>query len=214
MLYKNTVETKTFELLVRLSNDPVFSHFLLAGGTNLALRIGHRKSIDIDFFNFQEFETEDLVKHLTLNYNFESAVIRPRGTIKGTIENVKIDIISHPYKLLEPPITIENIRFYGLNDIIAMKLNAISDNGSRLKDFVDIAFLSTRFSLKEMVECYTAKYQAADTRAYRGIAYFDDINFNVSIDLIGHRKFDWEKIEKRIVDMIKYETKVFSTEPI
>ena len=181
MLHKNTVETKTFELLVRLSDDPVFSHFLLAGGTNLALRIGHRQSIDIDFFNFQEFETEDLVKHLTLNYNFESTVIRPRGTIKGMIENVKMDIISHPYKLLEPSVTIEDIRFYSLRDIIAMKLNAISDNGSRLKDFVDIAFLSTKFPLKEMVECYTEKYQATALRAYRGIAYFDDINFNVSI---------------------------------
>jgi hypothetical protein len=186
----------------------------LAGGTNLALRTGHRKSIDIDFFNAQEFETEDLVKHLTANYNFESAVIRPRGTIKGAIENVKMDIISHPYKLLEPPVTVENIRFYSFKDIIAMKLSAISDNGSRLKDFVDIAFLSTKFSLKEMVECYVAKYQAADIRAYRGIAYFDDIDFNVSIDLADNRKFNWNEIEKRIVEMIKYETKVFSTEPI
>jgi hypothetical protein len=52
---------------VRLSNDPVFYQFLLAGGTNLALRIGHRKSIDIDFFSFQKIEKRivDMIKFET-----------------------------------------------------------------------------------------------------------------------------------------------------
>jgi hypothetical protein len=103
---------------------------------------------------------------------------------------------------------------YDLEDIIAMKLNAISDNGTRLKDFVDIAFLSQKFSLRKMIQFYTDKYNAAPMRAYRGISYFDDIDFSAQIELTKSRKFDWNKIQRRISQMIKYENKVFDTEPI
>jgi len=132
----------------------------------------------------------------------------------GFINNVKIDIIAHIYPLIDEPFIAENtIRLYSLRDIVAMKLVAISDNGKRLKDFVDIAFLSTQMSLNQMLEAYALKYKRGSTlHAVRGLSYFDDINFDVSIDLINSA-FDWKKIEKRIRAMIKYENKVFEAAP-
>ena len=45
-----------------------------------------------------------------------------------------------------------------MEDIVAMKLSAIADNGSRLKDFIDIAFLSTRFPFNLMLRLYERKF--------------------------------------------------------
>jgi len=193
--------------------DSRFSDFLLAGGTNLALRLGHRKSVDLDLFSYQHFDSISLAEYLTQNYNFEKTDVREKDTVMGFINNVKIDIIAHIYPLIEEPFIVENtIRLYSIRDIVAMKLVAISDNGKRLKDFVDIAFLSTQMSLNQMLEAYAQKYKRTHLHALRGLSYFDDINFDVSIDLINS-VFNWKKIEKRIRAMIKYEDRVFEAVP-
>jgi len=202
------------ELLKTLMRDSRFSDFLLAGGTNLALRLGHRKSIDLDLFSYQHFDAISLAEYLTQNYNFEKTDVREKDTVMGFIDNIKVDIIAHIYPLIDEPFIAESvIRLYGLRDIVAMKLVAISDSGKRLKDFVDITFLSTQMSLNQMIASYVQKYKGSNAlHALRGLAYYDDIDFNVSIELINSI-FSWEKIEKRIREMIKYENKIFETVP-
>jgi len=194
--------------------DSRFSDFLLADGTNLALRLGHHKSIDLDLFSYQHFDAIPLAEYLTQNYNFEKTDIREKDTVMGFINDVKVDIIAHIYPLIDEPFIIENtIRLYSVRDIVAMKLVAISDSGKRLKDFVDIAYLSTQMSLNQMLEAYSLKYnRLGSLHALRGLSYFDDINFDTSIDLINSA-FSWKKIEKRIREMIKHENRVFATAP-
>ena len=214
MLYTEAVESRTMELLRKLMRDSRFSDFLLAGGTNLALRLGHRKSVDLDLFSYQSFDAISLAEYLTQNYNFEKADVREENTVKGFIDDIKVDIIAHIYPLVDEPFIAENtIRLYSICDIAAMKLVAISDNGKRLKDFVDIAFLSTQMSLNQMLDMYARKYKNASAlHAARGLSYFDDIDFSTSIELTGST-FSWKKIEKRIRQMIKYENKVFDALP-
>ena len=45
MLHKETIDLKTLELLSELQKEPLMQTFNLVGGTALALRLGHRKSI-------------------------------------------------------------------------------------------------------------------------------------------------------------------------
>jgi hypothetical protein len=196
--------------------DELFSGFLLAGGTNLALRLGHRKSIDLDLFACQHFDAISLSEHLTKRHHFQKQDVREKDTIKGYICDVKVDMIAHVYPLVDEPYIIEEgIRLYGIKDVIAMKLAAISDNGSRLKDFVDIAYLSTHFSLTQMLDTYAAKYKKSSVlHAARGLVFFDDIDFNAQVELTNDRCFHWQKIEKRILQMIKHENKIFQDEPI
>ena len=213
MLQTATVEKGTYELLKKLMKDGFLSDFLLAGGTNLALQMGHRRSIDLDLFSYQSFETQELEKHLHENYNFVTRRAFEANTVLGYIGDIKIDIVAHIYPLFNPPLIEDEIRFYSLQDIACMKLLAISDNGTRLKDFVDIAYLSTRMSLIEMLTCYQKKYNRPNFyHAVKGLSYFDDINFDTTIDL-ATPPFDWKKIEKRIRTMIKYENRVFETAP-
>jgi hypothetical protein len=195
--------------------DERLSDFILAGGTNLALQIGHRKSIDLDLFPYQSFNAIDLERYLKGKYNdVTSESSRAEDTLWCHINGVKVDFVAHIYPTLYPPFVEDGIRMYSLPDVACMKLVAISDSGKRLKDFVDIAYLSTKMSLMDMLLAYKKKYNRPNYfHAVKGLSYFDDIDFNVNIDLIQGR-FDWKKIEKRIRDMIKYENKVFETAPI
>jgi len=214
MLQTETVKRSTFELLKKLMNDEYLTDFILAGGTNLALQLGHRESIDLDLFTYKPFETEDIIEYLQKHFELQIEMKKERNTIKGIIEDVKIDMIAHIYPLLKDPIIEEGIRMYSLPDIVAMKLGAISNNGTRLKDFVDITYLSTKMSLNEMLMCYAAKYPTSPIHALKSLAYFDDIDFSTSISLCNGKKFSWKKIEQHIRDMIKFENKVFETPPI
>ncbi|MDR0294779.1 MAG: nucleotidyl transferase AbiEii/AbiGii toxin family protein [Prevotellaceae bacterium] len=213
MLQTATVEKGTYELLKQLMKDDFLSGFLLAGGTNLSLQIGHRQSVDLDLFSYKSFDAKAIEKHLLKNYPFVPLRVMERDTVIGYITDIKVDIVAHIYPLLNQSFIEDKIRFYSLQDIACMKLVAISDNGTRLKDFVDIAFLSTKMSLTEMLTCYQKKYNRPNYyHAVKGLSYFDDIEFNDSINLTNS-VFSWKKIEKRICEMIKYENRIFETAP-
>ncbi len=82
MLHKETVERSTFELLATLMQDEKLSQFNLAGGTALALHIGHRKSVDLDLFTQQDFSASELSGYLITKYNFIND-FQSKNTLKG-----------------------------------------------------------------------------------------------------------------------------------
>lgn len=208
MLYTQTVETGTYGLLKSIMVDPTFDRFALAGGTALSLLIGHRKSIDLDLFTTDEFNPPQLEKHLQEKYAFKGDLLEG-FTLKGEASGVKLDFIRHDYPDVEMRIREDGIRLYGLKDIAAMKLSAIADNGTRLKDFIDVAYLSGYLSLKEMLSAFETKYpQTNPYRAVKGLNYYDDIRFSERIDLLG-KDFRWEDISARLSDMTKEENRRF-----
>lgn len=90
-----------------------------------------------------------------------------------------------------------------------MKLNAIAGNGTRLKDFVDIAYLSGYMSLASMLDCYEKKYPDINgVMALKSLCYFNDIDFNVDIQYVSNG-MKWEIIKTRILDMVQNPEKQF-----
>lgn len=208
MLYKETVSAATLELLVRLMADKKLNQFVLVGGTSLSLQIGHRISVDLDLFANAPFNENELSAYLISDYEMELDFLA-RNTIKGEINGIQIDCITHEYPWVQEFAVEENIRFAGLHDIAAMKLNAISGNGTRIKDFIDIAFLSSYMSFLEMLEAYKTKYKSNLLIPVKSITFFDDINFDEPIKMF-HSRFEWKKIAKRLLEMQKYPDKRFS----
>lgn len=95
-----------------------------------------------------------------------------------------------------------------------MKLSAIADNGTRLKDFIDIAYLSTRFSFYSMLKCYERKYPKANViRPFKAITYFNDIDFDEDIVMLN-TSFQWGKIERRLIAMTQDQSQIFSSTPL
>ena len=214
MLYTETIKGVTFELLKALMQDERLTDFKLAGETSLALYLGHRKSIDFDLFTEKSFDATSMEKYLIDRYDFNGDFLE-KNTIKGSINNIKVDCITHIYPYIENPITTEDgIRIYGIKDIAAMKLSVIADDGTRLKDFIDIACLSTKLSLSDMLKAYQQKYKNSNPiRPLKGLTFFEDINFNEPIQMI-QGKYNWEKIEKRLHLMIKKENDIFPSLPL
>lgn len=213
MLHKETVEPRTLELLKQLQAEPLLSGFNLVGGTALALRLGHRKSIDLDLFTREEFNLEELKTMLINKYELKISYERHQ-TLKGFIDGVMIDCIQFNYPHLQAPNTIDGVRLESIPDIIAMKLSAIAQNGTRIKDFIDIAMLSTIYSFDEMLNFYISKFPKANVlMPIKALTYFDEIDFNESVVMISG-KFDWKYIDKRLNEMVRDSKKVFVTPPI
>lgn len=210
MLHKETVSTLLLNILHRLQSFPELDEFVLVGGTALSLQIGHRRSIDIDLFTTGTFPSETLPDFLSENAFSFHQQSRFKGGLLGHIDTIKVDFIRHAYPWIKTPELIEGIRMASLEDIAAMKLNAISGNGTRLKDFVDVAYLSGFMSLNEMMRWYEKKYPDVNgVMALKSLCYFSDIDFSVDIDYVN-TKMNWETIENRLVDMVKQPGKKFS----
>lgn len=208
MLYKETINESALELLVRMMSDSKLDNFILAGGTALSLQIGHRVSIDLDLFSNESINENNLSEHLQSNYKLELDFIS-KNTIKGEINGIKIDCIAHQYPWIDKFIFEENIRLASFKDIAAMKLNAIVDNGTRIKDYIDIAYLSTKLSLNEMLESYEIKYKTNAIIPLKAITYYEDINFNEPLQMLNDKAFNWELIKIRLQDMVNNPEKIY-----
>lgn len=203
MLYKETIDIKTLRLLVELQKEPMLQSFNLVGGTALALHLGHRKSVDLDFFTSESFDLNEIRSLLIEKYDFKVFYARSQ-TLKGFINGIKIDFIRFNYPHLFPCDVIEDIRIESIPDIIAMKLLSITDNGSRIKDFVDIAYLSSYYSLDEMLEFYVRKIPNTNkVMPLKALTYFNDIDFNESVVMMNS-DYDWQKIAERLTKMTEY----------
>ena len=152
-------------------------------------------------------------KYLNQHFGFRTDFME-KNTLKGTIDGIKVDYITYPYKNIKTIYEIDGIRLYSMEDIAAMKLSAIADDGSRLKDFIDIAFLSSHFSFHSMLQFYEQKYPESNViRPLKAITYFDDIDFEEDVITLQY-KYDWKLIERRLLDMMKNQYKIFKTIPL
>jgi hypothetical protein len=201
MLYPATVEPTTLELLKKLIRLPSLATFALAGGTNLALQFGHRLSIDLDLFTNQPFDTqeifEDLIERLPTTLKVEEA----RNTLSLSIEGVKVDLLAHRYPLLKPFTTEAGVRFWSTDDVIAMKLNALSNRGAK-KDFWDIAELLNHFPLSKMLQLFSNKYPNSDLGyVIRSLTYFEDAD--IQIDPVSINTITWVEVKQRVLQAVK-----------
>ena len=173
MLHYETVDEGTLGLLKQLQSLDVLSEMRLVGGTSLALQIGHRKSIDIDLFGILNVEFDILIDELkTLG---EVVLLKNSKNIHSLlINNIKVDIVNYNYKWLTNKMTIDNIYFATIEDIAAMKLNAIMGRGSK-KDFIDLYFILKNYTLSTLIDLYSQKYHDGSIfLVLKSLAYFDD----------------------------------------
>ena len=208
MLHYETIAPATRELLNKLMSDDRLQDFVLVGGTSLALQLGHRLSVDLDLFTDADFNEETLRSYLEKNYHFQADFME-RSTVKGEIDGVQIDCIAHCYPWLKPCRQEDGWRLAQLEDISAMKLNAIAGNGTRIKDFIDMAYLSSLFSLQQMLGFYEQKYHSNTLMPLKGLVFFDDIYKIEPVRMADGKPLQWKRIEKRLLAMDRYPERVF-----
>ncbi len=194
-LHRETVPDALLTLLCELMAAPALNAFHLVGGTALALRFGHRQSIDIDLFTEQPFDAPSLSNWLESTYP-TIEIVTHENTVLTRINGIKVDLIAHQYALIDKPESFDGIRFLSIKDIAAMKLNAIANRGSK-KDFWDYALLLNHFDREDMLSFFTKKYpNASRWNVEKSLCYFEDAEREPDpIDLSGQI---WEQVKATI----------------
>jgi len=178
---------------------PSLLPFALAGGTALALRYGHRSSIDLDLFYHEKFDHS--VIEAELRYVFGNDFVYEAGHkqfgIFCNIQNVKVDIVYYPHQPIASIESSENIRMFRDEDIAAMKIQAILGRG-RKKDFWDLFELLQHYRLQQIMDWHRKKYpsQMLAISIPNAITYFSDAD--ESEDPVSYRKQSWAEIKKGI----------------
>lgn len=199
MLHLNAVPEPVAAHLARLSSSDSLKRFALGGGTSLALRFGHRLSVDLDFFTPEEFDPDSLAESLALDDTTVLSVAK--NTLRLVSGGVKIDLLRHAYPEVAPIDTMEGHRLISVPDLAAMKLNAIANRGSK-KDFYDLSELLNHHTLEEMLRFFSAKYPSTDPFAViRSLAWFEDAEHEPDpIPLTGQT---WDNIKLRIAHALR-----------
>lgn len=195
MLRTVTVDTDTLVLLKNLQQLPLLSGLRLVGGTALALQIGHRKSVDLDFFGKIEEDGITIAEMLKDDFEVILESESPRIHI-FKINGIKVDMVNYPFQWLEPALETEGIKMANIKDIAAMKIEAVTNRGTK-KDFVDVYFLLKRFPIQQLLAFYGQKFPNGSAfNVIRSLSYFEDAEVQAMPEMLVPT--DWEEIKARI----------------
>lgn len=204
MLHSQALPAGTLPVLERLMAMPELKGFSLVGGTALALRYGHRVSIDLDLFG-SSFE-HDVIRDALRREFKDSFHYEPgRGQAIGLfcyVDGVKLDIVRYPHPLIA---TIEEhggIRMYRDEDIAAMKIQALLGRGKK-KDFWDLHALLSRHTLGSIIGWHRAKYpgQLLAISIPAAISFFTDAED--SEDPISLQGQTWAEVKASIQKAVR-----------
>jgi predicted nucleotidyltransferase component of viral defense system len=162
-----------------LERERFIANYYLAGGTALALQIGHRISTDLDWFSTSGHlltqEREEIRRALAAAGDFEIASEQD-GALFGRLFGTDVSFIHQPHPLLEPTVSYQGVKLASPTDIGLMKLAAINARGTR-RDFVDLYCLRAIVSLEQLLALAPTKYHDRPSFlaiAVRALAYFED----------------------------------------
>ena len=203
----DAVSSAVIELLIR--TRPILKDIpqtYLAGGTALSLYLGHRISVDLDFFTAESFLADALTKQLAdlgpfvpLNARDNSFVCR--------VGEVQFSLFRYPYPLLDSLNFYSDVAVASLRDIAAMKIVAISQRGSR-KDFYDLYAILDRAShnINSVIQDASTKYQLPQDSSYhfiRSLAFFEDARKEPEIQTHVKMDVDWQGIETFFSELVR-----------
>ena len=147
-------------IIITVGQQTFSKRFYLAGGTALALQLGHRISVDLDFFASND-ELLDESRHeiiTTLSHFFDLEIVQDVvGSLLFVINDVAVGFFSYQFPLLAPTVTVKQITLASLIDIGLMKLDAIAGRGVK-KDFIDLYFIAQHLILDKLIGQGQDKY--------------------------------------------------------
>jgi len=177
-----------------------FKGLRLAGGTALALQIGHRISVDLGFFGKVNFYDINLPL-IFQDFNSLTTLKKSDNINIFVINDIKVDFVNYSYPWLKSEIIEDRIRLANLEDIAAMKIAAITGRGTK-KDFVDLYFLLMHFNLSQILSFFEAKYfDASKFLALKSLSYFDDAENEPDCNMII--PVEWSKVKEDIKKQVK-----------
>lgn len=196
-VFWETVTPVMHEVLTFIGQCTFAPRFYLAGGTALALRFGHRRSVDLDFFS----SVDEIGQHTRREILDALSILHPQaledveGNLLLVIRNMHVGFFGYSYPLLAPTDSVEGVSIAGIVDIGLMKLDALISRGSR-KDFYDLYFILQQVPLDELLILGRTKYPYArdfELMAIESLVLFDNADRDVQPQLFTDIAWDHVK---------------------
>ena len=164
---------KTAKVLDRLTKFDIMKNFVLVGGSALALYLCHRKSEDLDFFTYKDFDLK-YIKEILKNFDNKEYVNMSDEQIDVFIDSVKVTFFNAKWEFLKPK-NIQNFNLATLKQITIMKVNVLFLR-AKYRDYYDIYFLTQHFKLDEMYQISRKVLDGINFKLFIGaLTYIDDI---------------------------------------
>ncbi len=193
-----TILPEMRRLLAWIGRQDFAPRFYLAGGTALALQIGHRRSVDLDFFSetdeVRDRSRQEIIKAFTPRG--AQVIENVDGNLLLRADDIHVGFLSYGYPLLEPVQMVENVALAPVLDIGLMKLDALIGRGS-CKDFYDLYFISQQSPLTKLLAAGERKYPNVRDfalMAVESLILFDNANRDTQPDLLVD--VPWEQVKQ------------------
>lgn len=198
------VLTRQAWLIVRkLTATHLLDGWQLAGGTGLALQLGHRYSEDLDLFHSQAFDPDRII-HRLAQVGKVTIQHRATGTLHAVVDGFRVSLLHSPAEFLFPGTPYRGLTVADPRDIAVMKLVAVGGRGSR-KDFVDLFFLfRSGVGLENIFDLLRQRFIGVDYNEYhlmKSLVYFDDAETEPMPTMI--RQVAWDEIKTTIIAEVK-----------
>lgn len=173
----NTVTPAMREIMSAFAETPLANEFYLAGGTALALQLGHRLSVDLDYFSQTQSDIPALAEPLRRALKDFAPVPSDSswGNLVFLAGDVRVGFYGYGYDLVRPLNQTEAGRLASMQDIALMKMDALLARASR-KDFYDLYFIGKRISLREVFDLAPQKYPSVrdfEAQVVKHMVYFE-----------------------------------------
>lgn len=203
-LFWNTISDDMHEVLIGFMQSELANRFYLAGGTALSLQIGHRFSVDLDFFSPSE-DIPSIRSQLENAFAPLQAELTDSawGNLVFLAKNVRVGFYGYGFSLIAPMLETEGIRLASVEDIGLMKLDTMLSRASR-KDFYDLYFICQNKPLKLLFEKANRKYPSIrdfETQVTKRLVFFENAENESQPNLI--KKISWENVKKYFLQQAK-----------
>jgi predicted nucleotidyltransferase component of viral defense system len=196
------VTTAMRNLLRLIGQQPFANRFYLAGGTALALRLGHRLSVDLDFFSASDEVTRSTRQEIlaALSPHTPQALEDVDGNLLLEVSGLHIGFFGYGYDLLEATDHVEQVAVASVVDIGLMKLDALISRGSR-KDFYDLYFITQQISIPALLALAETKYPYAqdfELMAVESLVLFENADRDIQPAML--EDIAWEDVRQFFIN--------------
>jgi len=185
--------------------------YYLAGGTSLALQLGHRDSVDFDFFKKADIDTSALfnrskevfVGHKVYKINEE------KNTLDVLIDDeINLSFLSYDYPHIKEFKKEANLTLASVLDIASMKLSAILSRATE-KDYIDLYYIFKEYDLKTVLDVFKEKYHDTDINlVLKSLVYFEDIEMEPILFSPG-KEVDFKEVQDFLIKLVKKEKDLY-----
>jgi hypothetical protein len=197
------LSSEAWALVRQLVAAGVTEGWTLAGGTGLALQLGHRYSEDLDFFRSGPFDVSRLIDSLS-RIGSTTVQSRTEGTLHAVVEALRLSFLEAQAPLLFPSASYRGLAIADPRDIAVMKVVAVGGRGSR-KDFVDLFFyLRNGGSFEDAFALLRRRFSNVDYNDYhlmKSLVYFEDAEAEPMPRML--REVSWDEVKKTIVAEVR-----------